>query len=255
MVPPRKFLLLPAAVALAVAVGAGAPTAGAAKMPKITAKYTFLVSVKGTQKTTWTYDHVGQGSCDGNQHGSGKQVVKFSSAAKKMHTFDGLSQPYFFTKTKGGAGQLSLPLKGKVTRNGSMTVPVPADPMACPDGVGGPPPSPDCGTKAFSKGIVVSPKYEYGKPRIVLEQKDAYNVPELFKHCPEGGDPFPYLLKEDTAGETVGQSLPYDDLFAHGKHILIASATYKKSDGESKWTTTIRWELTLKRIKKEKLGD
>src|SRR3712207_5559415 len=118
MVPPRKLLMTLAVAGLATA--AAVPTAGAAKAPKITAKYTFLVSVKGTQKTTWTHDHIGQGSCDADQHGAGKQTIKFHSAPKKMHTFDGLSQPYFFRKG-GTGGMLSLALKGKVTRNGSIT--------------------------------------------------------------------------------------------------------------------------------------
>src|SRR4051812_47837226 len=105
----RMFLLktLPLALgAAAIAASIAAPVAGAAPTPKITAKYTYLVSVKGTQKTTWTYDHVGQGTCDANQNGSGVQTMKFHSSTAKMHTFDGLSQPFFFTKKKAGAGEL-----------------------------------------------------------------------------------------------------------------------------------------------------
>jgi hypothetical protein len=233
----------------AVVAGATAPGAAAAKMPQITAKYTYLVSVKGTQKTTWTLDHVGQGTCDADQHGSGSQVVKFRSKTVKMHTFDGLSQPFFFDKSK--KGMLELSLSGTVNRQGSVTTgPPTSDNCAGGDGTGAI--APDCGTKAF-KGLKVSPEYEFKKDRIVLDQGDAAGVAD-FENCPNGGDPWPYLLKQDTAGKSVGQNLPYDDLFKYGKNILIAKATNKHADGETKYTTTIRWELTFKRIKKEKVG-
>jgi hypothetical protein len=249
MILPKILPLTLGAAAIAAAIVA--PTAGAAATPKITAKYTYLVSVKGTQKTTWTYDHVGQGTCDANQNGSGAQTVKFRSATVKMHTFDGLSQPFFFTKARGAAGELQLALRGTVNRQGSITTGAPTTDN-CADGVGGPVAGPDCGTKAF-KRLMVKPKYEFKKDRIVLEQGDASGF-DLFQRCPNGGDPWPYLLKEDTNGRSVGQNLPYDDLFKYGKNILIANATYAHADGESKWTTKIHWELTFKRIKKEKLG-
>ena len=244
--------LLPIALGLS-ALAVAAPAAPAAKTPRITAKYTYKVELTGKQTTTWSLNHVGAGpeACDMNQNGSGKEVIRFSSRPARMYTYDGLSQPYFFEKAQTEARELDLSLRGTINRTGSVfTQPLPPDTLNCPDGVGEQPPAPDCGTKPI-KGLVVKPKYEYKKDRIVLEQSDAAREP--FKHCPGLGSTWPYLLPEDTSGATIGQRLPYDDLFNQGKNILIATGVHKNTSGDLTWTTRLRWELSLTRVKKEDL--
>lgn len=128
--------LLPMALGVA-ALAAAAPPAYAAAAPKITAKYTYRVELAGKQTTTWSLDHVGAGpaACDMDQTGSGKEVVRFSSRPTMSYTFDGLSQPYFFQKKGTQARSLSLPLRGTITRQGSVfTQPLPPGTDNCPDG-------------------------------------------------------------------------------------------------------------------------
>ena len=248
---PRS--LLPMALGVA-ALAAAAPVAHAAKTPKITAKYTYKVELVGKQTTTWSLNHVGAGpaACDMNQTGSGKEVVRFSSRPTVMYTFDGLSQPYFFQKRGSQVGALKMPLRGTINRQGSVfTQPLPPGTDNCPDGVGGAPPTPDCGTRKL-RGLVVEPEYEYKKDRIVLEQSDAAKDP--FKHCPAGGSSWPYLLPYDTANRSIGQELPYKDLFEQGKNIIIATGVHKNTTGDLKWTTRLRWELSFRRIRKEGLA-
>jgi hypothetical protein len=244
--------LLPVAIG-AAALAAAAPVAQAAKAPKITAKYTYKVELTGKQTTTWSLNHVGAGpqACDTDQNGSGKEVIRFSSRPAVMYTFDGLSQPYFFQKKGTEVGSLSLPLRGTINRRGSVfTQPLPPG-APCPDGTPTAPPVPDCGTKRI-KGLVVEPEYEFKKDKIILEQSDAARDP--FENCPGGGSSWPYLLKYPGGSyERIGQQLPYDDLFNQGKNIIIARGTDKSTGGDLTWTTTIRWELSLTRIKKEDL--
>jgi hypothetical protein len=71
--------------------------------------------------------------------------------------------------------------------------------------------------------------------------------------CPNLGDAFPYLIRQDSDGKEIGQDLPPADLFEHGQNIIIARGT-SKQQGEVNSTTKIRWELNFKRIKKEKIG-
>jgi hypothetical protein len=251
MTSPLRCLLL---LALAAAgLIAGASSASAAKAPAVTKKFTYKVELKGTQTTTWTLNHVGAGAeaCDTNQTGQGKETIRFSSKPAVATSYEGLSQPFFFVKKGSQAGMLSMPLRGTISRQGAITTqPLPAE-NNCADGVGGAPPTPDCGTKRI-QGLVVKPEYEYNKDRIVLTQSDAAKGYE-FKHCPSGGSPWPYLLQHDTADNTITQQLPYDDLFNQGKNIIIATGIEKQTTGESQWTTKLRWELSITRIKVEDL--
>ncbi len=249
MTSPRSLTL---AALAAVALMAGAASANAAGTPRITTKYTYKAEIKGTQTTTWTLNHIGIGPelCDTDQTGQGKETIRFSSKPTTFYTYDGLDQPIFFTRTGKKASTLSMPLGGTINRRGAIdTKPLPAD-SDCPDGVGGPPPAPDCGTKKI-KRLTVKPEYEYKSDRIVLTQDGAARDP--FKHCPSGGSTWPYLLRTDGAGRTIAQSLPYKDLFEQGKNILIATGVEKRSTPDLRWTTKLRWELSLTRVRVEKL--
>jgi hypothetical protein len=243
-------MLAGAAVCAAVAVS----PASAAPTPVITTKYTYRVELKGVQTTTWSYRHAGTGGCDSTQNGSGKQTVRFSGKPTIVHMYDGIS-PTFFTgdPAAGDSGTLKFKLRGTVNRSGSVST-QPLSPEAaegCPDGVGGPPPTPDCGTKKL-KGMVVTPQWEYKSTKMILNQEDAPSDP--YKFCPNLGDSFPYLIRQDEKGNEIGQDLPPADLFEHGQNIIIARGSYKQQ-GEVESITKIRWELNFKRIKKEKLGN
>ena len=205
------------------------------------------MSLTGRQTTTWTYDHVGSGSCDADRHGSGSETFTFSARPTVMHTYDGLSQPTFFNRK--GNGELVLKLRGSAARTGGITTGAPPDPGECADGDGTTAVTPpDCGTRAVS--FKVKPAYQFKKDWIVLEQQTS---PKAFKNCVTMGQGAPWLLQRDSDGKDVGRDLPYDDLFAYGKNILIATGTEKGDDGEARWTTKVRWTLTFKRLKVEAL--
>ena len=219
---PARTLLLAALVA-----GACAPAAGAAD-PRIKAEYDYTVSAKGTQTTTWTSEGPGIGGCDVSNPGSGTQVVTFRSKKMRMHTYDGIPQPFF--NKPGDRGGLELALRGTVDRRNSV---------ACE--------ASDCGAKPF-KGLQVNPRYLYGRNRVVLDQSYTDGLPD-FDACLLAGDVWPLML-EEADGKPVGRDLRATDLFRKRRTVLVATGTRKESDFGVSSTTTIRWELTFTRIKR-----
>jgi hypothetical protein len=233
--------ILPIALA---AAAVAAPVASAAKTPQMT-KYTYKVEVKGAQTMTWSLNHEGAGGCDPSQTGSGKETIRFSSKPTILRTYDGLSQPFFFM----GKGKVAaLKLRGTVKRQGALDT----EKGNCPNGGGGTSIPRDCGTRKIAR-VSVAPQYEPKKDRMILSQGDASDAPD-FRNCPAGGSTWPYLLREDDKGRSIGQDLPQADLFGQGKNIIIATGTNTYDGGELKYTNKIRWELSFTRIKKEKLG-
>lgn len=249
MPSPRKILPLLAGTAVCAAVVV--PVAGAAPMPQITTKYTYKVELEGVQKTTWTYNHADQGRCDSAQSGQGKQTIRFAAKPAIVHMYDGIS-PTFFTgdPKKHNVGTLTMRLHGTVTRAAHIDHgPPPPLEEGCADGVGGPAPVPDCGTKRLKKTIV-TPQYEFNSDKVVIEQENAPS--DSFQDCPNLGDGFPYLQRYDDANNKIGQNLPTADLFKHGQNIIIARGT-KTEHGEVQSKTTIRWSLSFKKLKEEDL--
>jgi hypothetical protein len=240
----KTRLILPIALVAAAAV---APTASAGKTPKMT-KYTYKVELKGKQTTTWTMNHAGPGGCDPSQTGSGKETIRFHTKPTTIYTYDGLSQPFFFMKKGKESPAAALKLRGTVNRDGKLST----GPSDCPNGGGGTSIPRDCGTKRIAR-VSVTPQYEFKKDKMILSQGDNSDAP-TFRNCPDGGSTWPYLLREDENGKSIGQQLPQDDLFGQGKNIIIANGTYKYDGGELKYTNKIRWELSFTRLNKEKLG-
>jgi hypothetical protein len=238
--------ILPLALA---AVAVAAPAASAAPTPKLT-KYTYKAELKGKQTMTWSLNHVGSGGCDPSQTGSGKEVIRFTTKPTTIYTYDGLgSQPFFFQGNGSDTAAVKLKLRGTVNRQGTLDT----EKSDCPNGGGGTSIPRDCGVRKIAR-ISVAPQYEYKGDRMILSQGDASNAPD-FRNCPAGGSTWPYLLREDDSGKSIGQDLPQSDLFGQGKNILIAKGTSTYDAGELKYTNKIRWELSLTRIKKEKVGD
>lgn len=247
--PPRKLLSLLAA-ALACAVAAP-PAAFAARadddMPKLT-KYTFKVTLEGTQKATWEVDHEDQGRCDSAQFGEGSSVVRFRSKPMKVYAYDGLDSPTFFT---GRAEPFDISLRGTETRNGSLTT-ISIDDEGCAGGDGSGPPAPDCGTKAF-RGVKVTPEYRYGTDFLQLDWVSDAGSPE-YRNCPFSAvAQWPMLLDRTTSGREIGVRLPFKELFKYGKNIAIGKGRNVSVNPENTWNQSVRWELTFKRIAKEKL--
>lgn len=234
--------LLPLALGLAAFA---APAAHAAKpLPQ---QATFKVELKGVQTTEWAIAHKGAGAaaCDMDQFGSGKETIRFSAKPGKMIAIQGAGTPTFFPAKKP-VGLYSTALRGKISRQGTLTTePLPAG-ANCPGG-GTPtaPPTPDCGTRSI-QGLTVKPQYEYDTDLLILEQDGEAVDP--FKHCPALSN-WPYLLPQNTDGSDVGQRLPFKDLFEQGKNIVIATGKNKVQDDDSVSITKIRWELSFTRVK------
>lgn len=233
-----KTLLIAAALA-----AAAAPTAHAAKVP--THRYTFEVELKGTQTTSWFLTHAANGACDADQVGDGKETVRFRGKTKLV-AYGGAGKP-IFVSAKGG--QPTMSLRGTVNRTSEIVDGNIMGPEYCPDGNGEGDPPPDCGTRSVT-GLKVTPTYA-GRRRMRLEQIDSGSGVD-YKRCFVAGTAYPYLLDE-VKGRPVGQDLPPDELFEHGKHILLAKGVDRTDDGEMKTETKIRWELSLKRVKVEDL--
>lgn len=232
----RRLLTLSALAATCAAVALPA-TAGAIDLPS--GKDTWLVSARGIQKTTWSIAHTPDGTfeCDGAQTGSGTETIRFTSKPVKATSFVGGS-------LKGLIGQVTLDAKGTVARQGTLTTGAPANPENCPDGVGGGDPAPDCGSKRFTH-LFLTPSWDPKGRRVQLEQDDVVPLTPSFEHCPVTGVAWPSILD-------AGVRFPFRELSESGKHIVIGRAKKAGHDADSDWTTTIRWELALKRVKSER---
>jgi hypothetical protein len=231
-------------ITLIAATGAlAAPAATAA--PKIQ-QATFDVQVEGTQSVTWSSKHVSQFDCDVNIDGSGTETTRFKSkkVRYKLSRYGGLDP--IFIGPKG-----DIPLKGRITRNGSVKT---WGGQVCShgDGTGGQAPTaPDCGTKTATGRVEL--RYASKAKNLLMLGRAGSNDKDPFANCPWGGVSWPRLLTYSGTQDTVkdvGQKVPVNDLLdpAFGQHIVIGRGTYKESWPETTATTKVRWELKLTRV-------
>ncbi|HEU4657028.1 MAG TPA: hypothetical protein VFR97_05865 [Capillimicrobium sp.] len=223
-----------AGATLAVAtVAAAAPAAAPARQA------TFRVALKGVQTTTWETRHVPMFECDVSIQGSGTETVRFRAKPTEV-TVDASGGDVSFRQ---GFHDATIDLRATIARQGAIETTAQRI-CADGDGTGGPPPpTPDCGTKRSETWV----QLRYASRDVIALQPELAAPLGPFRECPVGGTAWPELL-HDVDGRAVGQRLPVDDLFAHGKHIVIATGREEVSGFDETSTTTIRWELSLTRL-------
>lgn len=244
----RTFAVLTAVAALA----ATAVSAQAAKQPEVK-KALFEATLEGVQRDKWDNLHQGTADpndCDGTVASKGSEVIRFRSKTILVEATDieGLSSPVL---RKAGKSMDLYPfrLRGTVTRNGTIsTSPVPRE---CSGTGGGYVPPRDCGTKAL-RGLRASADYSLARPfgRIQVSSNGEANDP--FKNCPGGTQGMPHLLTQKTDNSRITSELPREELFDKkiGKLIVIGRGKRVQKGDETLDTASIRWELTLKRVKR-----
>jgi hypothetical protein len=230
----RSAALLGAVAAL----GAAPATADALETQR------FLVSVKGVQTTAWSYEWPGSGPCDPPMKGNGTEVVRFASRKPKVVEATRFSRDYVQFGTGLTAGVLGA--GAKVTRKAVQV----DGPSPC-GGTGGPwePIPPDCGTKRGSLDLRLS--YEgFAKPRGV-KLRNANPVPDMFENCAVNGISFPTLLDKTGNGNDIASDWPVREIMdgRAGKTIVIGRGRNVVEDAVSRQETTIRWEVSFRRLK------
>jgi hypothetical protein len=240
-----RTTLKPVTLIAATAALAAAPAAATAA-PKIQ-QATFDVQVEGTQSVTWSTHHESQFDCDVNIDGSGTEKTRFKSKKVRVRLSRYGKLDPIFIGPKG-----DIPLKGKITRNGSVKT---WGGKVCShgDGTGGQAPAPpDCGTKTAIGRVEL--RYASDAKHLLTLGRAASDDKDPFVNCPWGGVSWPRLLTYSgpSQGPTkdIGQKVPADELLdpSFGQHIVIGRGTYKEAWPESSATTKVRWELKLTRV-------
>lgn len=228
------------ALAGALSALAGTPAVAQAE-PTDTRSGRFLVELKGFQETTWSTQHAAQFECDVNIDGGGFENVWFRSKPTVL----GVSSFGRTVLMRRGRAPASLDIRATIEREGVVET---TSGAVCTDGDGGggAPTLSDCGTKRSRLRVDV----RYRRGRVSVEP-DLVTPLGPFANCPEGGTTWPTLLTRNRKGRLIGQALPIDDLFSHGRNIVVARGSETQDDGESQSTTTIRWSLSFKRLKEE----
>jgi hypothetical protein len=232
----RKHLAVAGAAALSLALAAPA-----AAEPFRSGK--FRVELKGVQTTTWEAHHATQFECDVNIDGSGTEKVRFRSRPAVVSVRRlGRSSALIMR----GRDVATLDLDASITRQGSIET---RGGAVCSDGDGGgdAPAAPDCGAKRSRLSVEL--RYLPGRRQLIGIQPDLAVPLGPFATCPVGGTAWPLLLDRSGAtGRPVGARLPVDDLFRHGKNIVIARGREVQEDADDRSTTAIRWELSFTRM-------
>ena len=228
----------------ALSLLAALPAAAQAAKPLETQR--FKVSIKGVQTTAWSYDVPGGGLCDPSGSGEGTEVLRF--ATTKPQTIDAIRYSPTYVLFGGSEDAGELVARAKVTRHG-MSVEGPLDPTCVDRRGGGEIGTPDCGTKHTSLNLMLS--YEsFGKPRGITLRNHTIPTPDPFLRCSTGGVAFPTLLDRTTNGKSIASHWPVDEVMDRrvGKTIVIGRGRKVVEDATSRQETTIRWEVTLRRI-------
>ena len=238
------------AVAVIAALSVTIPASAlAAKQPEVKKAY-FEATLEGVQRDRWDNYHAGTGGCDPTVASKGSEVIRFRSQTVRLEATDmeDLSNPVL---RRSGRNVELYPfrLRGTVTRNGTISVsPVPRE---CQGTGGGQVPARDCGTKRL-RGMRASVGYSLARPfgRIEVSSDGEANSP--FRNCPGGTQGMPQLLTRKTDGSPITSDLPREELFDKkiGKLIVIGRGRRVQKGDETLDTASIRWELTLRRIKR-----
>lgn len=236
-----KFRL--AALAAGALALTGAAQASAASGYE-TAK--FKVSVEGKQVHTQANSHEPMGKCDARNYSSGREVVAFTTPKPVAVTF--IKTPDTRTPVIAyGKRKLGMNTRARVNRSWTSRITPPDPSQGCGDngGGGGEPTPPDCGRRTASPWKM---RMEWVRPGWTGLEADRIDR-SLYANCPGGA--FPELLEERTGGFPIAAELPNSELFDRkiGKLITIARGTRDYVLHEYEETTTVRWEITLRRMR------
>lgn len=235
---PRPPLCALAAL-LAAAAAAPPATAGAPRMADI------AVEIEGVQRTTWESHHVAINDCDVSSDGSGAETYRFRSRRVVVRAVGLPNGSVLFTRRGRPA---VLPLTGTVTRSGTVLKATAGLACAAGDGTGMPTPvPPDCGTRRVTNAVELA----FGvRVRDRLEISDGDPARDPFAACPSGApEQFPTIMAWDGEDRRIGRRLPARDLFGYGRNIVLASGTRTRSASELTSSTTVRWTVTLTRVR------
>jgi hypothetical protein len=250
MTPPLKSLILAALVVLAAA--AVPATASAATMKQAR----FRVTVSGVQKTTWTYaSESADPDCPTKSNGSGSETVRFRTPKSRVLRITQFGKLPAIFQFEGQRSPLpTTTVAGSVSRNGTYDTQITGECRAVAQGDNESPeapPAPDCGTKRF--GALGIDLHFVGRSWFWIERDDLHPLTEPFQNCPIMGTEFPELLST-SKGKQLQVRLPQRDLFNRrfGKHIVIGRGRESSNAGGARVVTTIRWDVTLRRLKSRK---
>jgi hypothetical protein len=240
----RKLAVITAVTAL----GAAAIPATAAEQPKIRNAY-FKVTIEGVQKDKWNAFHQGGAhKCDATVSQKGSEVVKFRSKPIliKATDMEGLSNPVF--SHGDGSSLYPFKLRGTVSRQSQINA-SPTPPECGGKGGGGIPK--DCGTKPL-RGLKARADYALGKPYGYIQIQSDSSARDPFRNCGGGSQGFPHLLDYTAQNKRIDSELPRNEVFdkSLGKIIVIGRGRSVQKGEETEDIASIRWEVTLKRVKR-----
>ena len=234
-----RRLAIALAAAVLLALGGSAPAAAA---PVQTAQFT--VQVEGVQRTSWEHHHISEGGCDVPIDGAGSETVRFRSGTLRVTAYRTASG----LQLGGPRGEPVLRLTGTVSRQGRVNV-GPGEVCSYGDGGEAPAPAPpDCGTRPVRSTAAIGFGARPGDLVVLVPGIDLPRDP--FAHCPTGAsEQYPSLLGYDDAARRIGRRLPARDLFAYGRHVVVARGSRTQRGGERFATTSIRWTATFTRVR------
>src|SRR5262245_6773575 len=233
------------ACAAALAAACAAP-AGAATKPT-TAR--FRAVVEGVQTTRWTIDHADPpGPCAATYKGSGRERLDF--ATRRAVTLNVTRLPIGGAVFSVGDDPTNtlIPATARVNRQGSTTItPYSDQPCGTGNGLLEPLVKPDCGPRTKPLTLMISAQ---SRPVNSIGIRGLSPSFGLYKRCPVSGVAFPNLLALDK-GKPIQTPWPEDEIFdrTERKIIILGRGADTESSGGDSSTTTLRWTLTLLRVK------
>jgi hypothetical protein len=260
-----KLTLIVCLAAIAVPAAASA-----AKAPK---QATFKASIRGTQVTTWSYEHQATGPCNGNAYGSGTVTMGYQSPDPgKITAYEIRKSSPLFSQTHGRPMIVpNIDVAASATMEGEYAASGPPDPSQCEDNGGGVEPVPqDCGTVA--SGMDVNLSYVNKDKLLVKGDAHGWNkaadasgsgteLRNVFSNCPfwiDGG--YGHAPAEGDL-ESVDEPLTEKTLFDSSKRKLVVDGSDTNCYDQAGWTPcgseegefrgkiVTTWKLTLKRVK------
>ncbi len=214
----------------------------------------FKVKISGVQTNQWDTNKTPKFECDWYAQGSGRETVRFHTPFRRMRIVASGA------RRANNAIFAPIPARGKVTRKGTYETQTDHLPESCfgdgGDGPAPPPPAPDCGTKSIRSGKL-SLWARNGK--LTLDQTMSRQpAKDLFRNCPWRGKRWPAMLSRKGNGKDISTGFKPKWIFnrkfnrktgAWSKVIMIARGTDTVRHIDGWYKTTIRWTVTMKRLR------
>lgn len=185
---------------IAVPVASGAASTRAVRSGPWAGSY--LVGVKTIdQASNWQYNHSAVDTCDYTGTGSGAEQLSMVGGSRVQVAMTGVTAPGELSAPAGSlnvisGGAAGLSASGTVDRSGSITITSSTNPdcsVGDGGGGGGPPTPPDCGVRAVSSTLTLSPEYNFQLGwRPIATGAPGTNDP--FVKCPAAPHSFPNFL-------------------------------------------------------------